>query len=127
MVSISVQIPMYFARSFLKKVSVTTALPIAPAGLMKNATIARQIAIVVYVGLLAHPIFPIKLQISEIRKTGRRPYVLQKGFHNRGAIPRMAIWRDVRYVTLWKETLRSTLMFSYAELMAEAVKVDIMA
>jgi hypothetical protein len=44
-VTINVQIPMYRALSFLKKVSVTTALPIAPAGDMKKATMARQAAI----------------------------------------------------------------------------------
>lgn len=45
-VTINVQIPMYRARSFLKKLSTTTAGPIAPAGLMKKAVIARQTAIV---------------------------------------------------------------------------------
>lgn len=36
---------MYRARSFLKNVSVTTALPIAEAGEMKNAVTARQPAV----------------------------------------------------------------------------------
>jgi hypothetical protein len=44
-VTINVQTPMYQALSFLKKVSATTALPIAAAGLMKKATIALQTAI----------------------------------------------------------------------------------
>jgi hypothetical protein len=43
-VTIKVQIPIYLALSFLKKVSVTTALPIAAAGQMKNATMARHTA-----------------------------------------------------------------------------------
>jgi hypothetical protein len=44
-VTINVQIPMYLARSFLKNVSVTTALPIAAAGLIKKATMALHTAI----------------------------------------------------------------------------------
>lgn len=45
-VTISVQYPMHRARSFLKNVSATTALPIAAAGLMKNAVMARHSPIV---------------------------------------------------------------------------------
>jgi hypothetical protein len=44
-VIIKVQIPIYFARSFLKNVSTTTALPIAEGGQMKKAQKARQVAI----------------------------------------------------------------------------------
>lgn len=47
---------MYLARSFLKNVSLTTALPMAAAGLMKNAVMARQRAIVAYDGLSAQPL-----------------------------------------------------------------------
>jgi hypothetical protein len=39
-VIITVQIPIYLARSFLKNVSVTTPLPIAAAGQIKKAVIA---------------------------------------------------------------------------------------
>jgi hypothetical protein len=45
-VTINVQIPIYLALSPLKNVSVTTALPIAAAGEMKNATMALHTAIV---------------------------------------------------------------------------------
>lgn len=45
-VTIKVQTPMYFARSFLKNVSATTALPMAAAGLMKKAVMALQTAMV---------------------------------------------------------------------------------
>lgn len=72
-VIINAQTPIHLARSFLKNVSATTALPIAPAGLIKNAVIARQSPIVPYDGLFAHPTFPIKLQTNERRKIGRRP------------------------------------------------------
>jgi hypothetical protein len=44
-VTINVHIPIYVARFFLKNVSVTTALPIAAAGLMKKATMALHTAI----------------------------------------------------------------------------------
>lgn len=44
-VTINVQIPRYRPRSFLKNVSVTTALPIAAAGEMKNAVNALHAAI----------------------------------------------------------------------------------
>lgn len=40
MVTNRVQMPMYRARSFLKNVSMTTALPMAAGGLIKNATMA---------------------------------------------------------------------------------------
>jgi hypothetical protein len=41
-VTISVQTPIFSALSFLKNISVTTALPTAAAGEMKNATKIRQ-------------------------------------------------------------------------------------
>jgi hypothetical protein len=41
-VTMRVHNPMYRALFFLKKVSVTTALPIAAAGLIKKPTRARQ-------------------------------------------------------------------------------------
>ena len=44
-VTITVQIPMYRARSCWKKVSMTTALPIAMAGEIKKDTRARHAAI----------------------------------------------------------------------------------
>src|SRR4051812_45410813 len=97
MVTMSVQMPMYFALSFLKKVSVTTTLPIAAAGEMKKATIALHTAIVAYVGALAHPMFPARLTMRESRKRGRRPYAFEKGFQIKGAPPRIAICSEVRY------------------------------
>lgn len=45
-VTMRVQTPIYLALSFLKNISVTTALPIAPAGLMKKAVMALQTAMV---------------------------------------------------------------------------------
>lgn len=47
-VTIKVQYPIHRARSFLKNVSATTALPIAAAGLMKKAVMARHRSIVAY-------------------------------------------------------------------------------
>lgn len=44
-VTITVHMPMYRARSCWKYVSITTALPMAMAGEMKQATKARQAAI----------------------------------------------------------------------------------
>lgn len=82
---------MNLPRSFLKKVSATTALPIPAAGEMKNAVIARQTPIVAYVGLLAHPILPMRLQINEMRKMGLRPKRFDSGLQNSGAPPRIAI------------------------------------
>lgn len=43
-VTINAHIPMYRALSLLKKVSFTTAVPIAAGGLMKKAVIARHTA-----------------------------------------------------------------------------------
>ena len=94
--TISVHTPMYLALSFLKKVSVTTALPIAAAGDMKKATKARHAAMDPYVGLLAQPTLQIKLIIKDRRKMGRRPNRFDNGFQNKGAPPRIAIWRDGR-------------------------------
>jgi hypothetical protein len=45
-VIMTVHIPIYLARSFLKKVSVTTPLPIAAAGQMKKAVMALHKPIV---------------------------------------------------------------------------------
>jgi hypothetical protein len=44
-VNITVHMPMYLARSLLKNVSTTTALPMAEAGEMKNDVNARHVAI----------------------------------------------------------------------------------
>jgi len=95
-VTMIVQIPMYFARSFLKNVSVTTADPIAPAGEMKKATSALQAAVLPYVGATAHPMLQTPDKRREMRKIGRRPNLFDSGFQNKGAPPRMAIWRDVK-------------------------------
>jgi hypothetical protein len=95
-VTINVHAPMHLARSFLKKVSATTALPIAAAGLIKKAVMARQRAIVAYEGLFAQPIFPTKLQINEIKKIGRRPNRLDSGRQNKGAPPSTAMNSDTK-------------------------------
>jgi hypothetical protein len=82
---------MYFALSFLKNVSVTTALPIAAAGEMKKATKALHAAMDPYVGLFAQPTLQTMLRIRDRRKMGRRPNRLDNGFQNKGAPPRTAI------------------------------------
>src|SRR4051812_28455876 len=91
MVSMMVQMPMYLARSFLKKVSTTTAVPIAAAGQMKNATKARHVAMAAYVFVFAQPTLKNRLPIRDMMKIGRRPYRVESGLQNRGAPPMTAI------------------------------------
>ena len=95
-VIIRVQTPIYFALSLLKKVSATTALPMAAAGEIKNAVRALQVAMDAYVGLFAHPTLQTALSTSESRKIGRRPKRWDRGFQINGPPPRIAIWREVR-------------------------------
>ena len=80
----------------MKKVSATTALPIAAAGEMKNAVKALHAASDAYVGLFAHPTLQTRLRMVDSRNIGRRPYRLDNGFQKRGAPPRIAICREVR-------------------------------
>jgi hypothetical protein len=122
-----VQMPMYLPLSFLKKVSVTTPLPMADAGEMKKAVMARQSPIVAYEGLTAHPTLPTKLQMREIRKMGRRPNRWERGRQKSGAPPRTAIWRESMYEAWWIETSRSAAIWAKADCTAAAVKVAIMA
>lgn len=68
-----VQIPMYRARSFLKNVSATTPEPMAAAGQMKKAVMARHKPMVAYECELAQPMLPTNEQAKDTRKTGRRP------------------------------------------------------
>lgn len=126
-VTMTVQIPTYLARSFLKNVSVTTALPSADAGEMNQAVIARHRAIVAYDGLTAQPTFPTRLQMSEMRKIGRRPKRWDSGRQKSGALPRMAIWRESMYDARWIETPRSSAISAKTDCTAAAVKVAIMA
>lgn len=72
-VTMIVQMPMYRALSLWKKVSATTPDPMAAAGQMKKAVMARQRPMVAYEWLFAHPMLPTRLQTSEMRKMGRRP------------------------------------------------------
>ena len=95
-VIINVQTPIYFALSFLKNVSATTALPIAAAGEMNSAVRALHAAMDAYVGLFAQPILHTALSIRDNKKIGRRPKRWDRGFQINGPPPRMAIWRDVR-------------------------------
>jgi hypothetical protein len=111
----------------LKKVSVTTPEPVPPGGLMKNAVKALQIAIVAYELLRAQPMLKARDPRVLISHTGLRPYRLAIGFQNRGAQPRMAIWSEVRYAVLVRETPNSSAIPSKAGMMADAVKVVIMA
>jgi hypothetical protein len=98
-VIMTVQMPIYFARSCLKNVSTTTALPIADAGEMKNAAKARHVAIAAYVSVIAQPMLKRRLPIREMRKMGRRPKRVDNGRQNSGAPPIIAIWSEVRYET----------------------------
>ena len=104
--------PMYRARSRLKNVSTTTALPIADAGAMKKALSARHAAMEPYVFVSAHPMLKSRLPSSETRKTGRRPKRVDNGRQNSGALPRIAICSDVRYEARWMETPSSSAIFS---------------
>lgn len=90
-VIISVQMPMNLARSFLKNVSTTTALPIAEAGQMKKAAKARHVAMEPYEFVFAQAMLNSAAPIKEIMKIGRRPYRVDKGRQNKGPPPIMAI------------------------------------
>jgi hypothetical protein len=111
----------------LKKVSVTTAVPRALGGLIKNAVKAEQAAMDAYPGLLAEPTLLARLQINESRKMDRRPKRLDKGAQNRGAPPRIAIWRATRYETRCKLTPKSSEIMENAGTMEAAVKGPIIA
>lgn len=126
-VTIMVQMPMYLPLSFLKKVSVTTPLPMARAGEIKKAVMALHSPMVLYQGLTAHPMFPTRLQMSDSKKMGRRPYRCDSGRQKRGAPPRTAIWSDSMYEAWWIETLRSSAISANTDWTAAAVKVPIMA
>ena len=92
-----VQMPIDFAQSLWKNVSITTALPKPTAGDMKNATSALQAAIAAYDWLLAQPTLHTRLQIMESKSVGRRPYLPDKGLQkSTGAAPRMTICSEVR-------------------------------
>jgi hypothetical protein len=95
-VTIKVQTPRYRPLSFLKNVSVTTALPIAAAGEMNHAAKALHTIIEAYVLLFAQPILKTKHRTVDRMKIGRRPYRFDKGFQNKGATPKTAIWAEVR-------------------------------
>lgn len=123
----SVQMPMYLARSLLKNVSTTTTLPMAAGGQMKKAQKARQVAVAANVFVLAQAQLKTRAPIKEMMKMGLRPKRVERGLQNNGAPPMMAIWRDVRYEVWCMVTPRSSAISPYAELMPAAMKVAIMA
>lgn len=103
---------MYLARSFLKNVSTTTALPIADAGQMKKAVKALHTAIEAYEFVFAQAILNTRLPIREMMKIGLRPKRVDKGRQNRGPPPMIAIWSEVRYDACCRSILRSWATFS---------------
>jgi hypothetical protein len=126
-VTIKVHIPIFCARSFLKKVSTTTPLPIALAGLIKKDTRHRHKAIVPYEWLNAQPTLRTTEQRVEMSHTGRRPYLFEMGFQNSGANPSITIVILVRYETFWSEHPRSLLISSKAGMIPADVKVAMQA
>jgi hypothetical protein len=68
-----------------------------------------------------------RLQISDIRKMGRRPNRFDRGFQKRGQAPRITICKEVRYDVRWRETPRSSEISRNAGIIADAVNVHIIA